>query len=172
MRVFNKKSGGVVQLIDKDKMQEWPVELPLIFVEYIREKQLKTYEGSQLKKEVSQYLDEILKEVAIPRLISVLEGKSTEETISALLRIEELSKKNIEMTRPIRPYLNKLLKNTDKKVVKLAQNISNNFDQVDRRKNLAQKRKEMREKEKQFLSGKLSAADYAKARREYLTLKE
>jgi len=172
MRIFNKKSGGVVQLIDKDKMQEWPVELPLIFVEYIREKQLKTYEGSQLKKEVSQYLDEILKEVAIPRLISVLEGKSTEETISALLRIEELSKKNIEMTRPIRPYLNKLLKNTDKKVVKLAQNISNNFDQVDRRKNLAQKRKEMREKEKQFLSGKLSAADYAKARREYLTLKE
>ena len=172
MRIFNKKTGGVVQLIDKDKMQEWPVELPLIFVEYIREKQLNTYEGSQLKKEVSKYLDEILKDVAIPRLISVLEGRSTEDTISALQRIEELSKKNVEMTRPIRPYLKNLLKNTNKKIVKLAQSISNNFDQADRRKKLAQKRKEMREKEKQFLSGKLSAADYAKVRKDYLTLKE
>ena len=172
MRMFNKKDGGVVQLIDKDKMQEWPVELPLIFVEYIREKQLKTYEGKQIKQEISKYLDEILKDVAIPRLISVLEGESTEDLISALKRIEELSKKNVEMTRPIKPYLANLLKNTNKKIVKLAKSISNNFDQVDRRKKLAQKRKEMREKEKQFLSGKLSAANYAKARKEYLTLKE
>ena len=172
MRMFNKKDGGVVQLIDKDKMQEWSVELPLIFVEYIREKQLKTYEGKQIKQEISKYLDEILKDVAIPRLISVLEGESTEDLISALQRIEELSKKNVEMTRPIKPYLTNLLKNTNKKIVKLAQNISKTFDQVDRRKQLAQKRKEMREKEKQFLSGKLDAADYAKARKEYLTLKE
>ena len=172
MKIFNKKDGGVVQIIDTDKMQEWPVELPLIFVEYIREKQLNTYEGTQLKKEVSKYLDEILKDVAIPRLISVLEGDSTEDIISALQRIEELSKKNIEMTRPIRPYLKNLLKNSNKKITKLAQNISNNFAQVDKRKELAQKRKIMREKEKQFLAGKLSAAEYAKARRNYLTLKE
>ena len=64
------------------------------------------------------------------------------------------------------------LKNSDKKIAKLAQNISNNFSQADKRKKLAQKRKTMREKEKQFLAGKLSAAEYAKARRNYLTLKE
>ena len=172
MKIFNKKDGGVIQIIDKDKMQEWPVELPLIFVEYIREKQLNTYEGTQIKKEVSKYLDEILKDVAIPRLISVLEGDSTDYIISALQRIEELSKKNLEMTRPIRPYLKNLLKNSNKTITKLAQNISNNFAQADKRKELAQKRKTMREKENEFLAGKLSAAEYAKARREYLTLKE
>ncbi len=172
MRIFHKNDGGIVQLIDKDKMQEWPVELPLIFIEYIREKQLPLYEEAKLKKEISTYLDEILKDVAIPRLISVLEGDNNEEIISALERIEELSKKNIEMTRPIKSYLEKLLKNKNKKILKLAQNISDNFTKADRKKELAKKRKVMREKEKLFLAGKISGEEYAKVRREYLTLKE
>ena len=172
MRVFHKKNGGIIQLIDKEHMQEWPIELPLIFIEYIREKQLDKYEDSTVKKEISKYLDEILKDVAIPRLISVLEGQSTESIISALQRIEELSKKNIEMTRPIRPFLENLLKNSNKQIAKLTQNISNTFAQADRRKELSKKRKVMREKEKEFLAGKISAAEYAKIRKEYLTLKE
>jgi hypothetical protein len=172
MRVFHKKNGGIIQLIDKERMQEWPIELPLIFIEYIREKQLDKYEDSTIKKEISKYLDEILKDVAIPRLISVLEGQSTESIISALQRIEELSKKNIEMTRSIRPFLENLLKNSNKQIAKLTQNISSNFAQADRRKELAKKRKVMREKENEFLAGKINAAEYAKIRKEYLTLKE
>ncbi|MFX1394594.1 MAG: hypothetical protein ACFFAH_13595 [Promethearchaeota archaeon] len=172
IRVFHKKEGGIVQLIDKEKMQEWPVELPLIFIEYIREKQLQKYEDTKVRKEISDYLDEILKDVAIPRLISVLEGNDTAEIISALQRIEELSKKNIEMTRPISSYLKNLLINSDKTIVKLAQIISNNFAKADRKKELAKKRKIMREKENLFLEGKISGEEYAKARKEYLTLKE
>jgi len=72
MKIFNKKDDGIVQLIDKEKMKEWPIELPLIFIEYIRNNQLKTYEGSKLKKEIEQYLDEVLKDVALPGLIKVL----------------------------------------------------------------------------------------------------
>jgi len=172
MRIFNKKDGGIVQLIDKEKMQEWPVELPLIFIEYIREKQIEKYEDANVKKEITNYLNEILKDVAIPRLISVLEGDNDEETISALQRIEELSKKNIEMTNPIRPYLNNLLKHRNKEIVKLAQNISNNFTKADKKKELAKKRKIMQEKEKEFLAGKISGEEYARTRKDYLTLKE
>lgn len=153
-------------------MQEWPVELPLVFIEYIRDKQLGTYRDSKVEKEISTYLDEILKDVAIPRLISVLEGEDQEEIILALNRIEELSKKNAEMARPIKPYLDNLLKNKNKNITKLAQSISDNFQKADRRKELAKKRKIMREKETQFLAGKISGEEYAKARREYLTLKE
>ena len=36
MKIFYKKDGGIVQLIGKEKMKEWPVELPLIFIEYVR----------------------------------------------------------------------------------------------------------------------------------------
>lgn len=172
MRIFRKKNGGIVQLIDKEKMQEWPVELPLIFIEYIRNKKLESYEDIKVKKEVENYLDEIMKDVAIPRLINVLEGSDVEEIILALTRLEQLSRKKIEMIRPIKSYLNNLLKLKTTKIVTLAQTISDNFAKADRKKELAKKRKIMQEKEKQFLAGKIGGEEYAKARKEYLTLKE
>ena len=172
MRIFHKKDGGIIQLIGKEKMLEWPVELPLVFIEYIREKQLPTYGDNKIQKEVSDYLDEILKDVAIPRLISVLEGKNLDEIILALERIEELSKKNVDMAKPIQPYLNNLLNNPNKDIKKFAQNISENFQKAERKKELAKKRKIMREKENLFLEGKISGEEYVKTRKEYLTLKE
>lgn len=172
MRIFNKKDGGVVQLIGKEKMNEWPVELPLIFIEYIRDKQLNNYEDPNIKKQISKYLDEILKDVAIPRFIDVLEGDANEEIVKALVRIEELSKKNVEMAKPIQPYLKNLLSNKNKEIVKLAKNINKIFAKAERKKELAKKRKTMQEKEKNFLNGKISAEEYAKSRKDYLLLKE
>ncbi len=170
IKVFRLKDGGVVQLADKEKMQEWPIELPLLFIEYIKSKQLDSY-GSA-KREVEKYLDEILKEVAIPRLISVLKGVDNEEIILALTRIEEISRKNAEMAKPIRRYLEELLKRNNKQIVKLAKKISDNFAKAARKKELTKKRKVMRDKEKLFLEGKISGEEYAKARKDYLTLKE
>jgi hypothetical protein len=170
MRVFKKNDGGVVQLIDKEEMKEWPIELPLIFIEYIRTKQLDNY-GSA-KKDVERYLDEIMTDVAIPRLVSVLEGDDNENIILALTRIEEISKKDIEMAKPIEKYLDKLIDRNNKQIVKLAQNIGKNFASAKRKKELAKRRKIMREKEKLFLEGKINGEEYAKTRKEYLTLKE
>ncbi|MFX1391888.1 MAG: hypothetical protein ACFE9Z_17625 [Promethearchaeota archaeon] len=160
----------MVQLIDKEEMKEWSIELPLLFIEYIRTKQLESY-GSA-KKEVEKYLDEILSDVAIPRLVSVLEGNDDEQIILALTRIEEISRKDVEMAKPIKKYLTDLSKKNNKQIVKLAQSISKNFANAERKKELAQKRKVMREKEKSFLEGKINGEEYAKARKEYLTLKE
>ena len=170
MRIFKKKDGGIVQLIDKEKMDEWPIELPLLFIEYIRSKQLDNY--GDVKKQIEAYLDEIMKDVAIPRLISVLEGDNVEEIILALKRIEEISKKNIEMANPIKGYLENLIKNNNKNINQLANAIANNFAKADKRKELARKRKIMQEKEQQFLDGKISGEEYAMARKEYLLLKE
>ena len=55
MKVFRKKDGGIVQLVGKEKMKEWPIELPLIFIEYVRTNQLNTYNDSKLKKDIEQY---------------------------------------------------------------------------------------------------------------------
>jgi hypothetical protein len=170
IKIFRLKNGGVVQLADKEKMEEWPIELPLLFIEYIRNRQLDSY-GSA-KKEVEKYLDEILKEVAIPRLISVLKGVDNEEIVLALTRIEEISRKNTDMARPISSYLDDLLKNNNKQIVKLVQTISDNFAKAERKKELVKKRKLMRDKEKLFLEGKIDGEEYAKVRKEYLTLKE
>ena len=108
-------------------MHDWPIELPLIFVEYIRSKKLDSYKDPQIKKEIEQYLNEITKDIAIPRLMSVIEGENEEEIILALSRIEELSNKNIEMVIPIKPYLENLINKNNKDIVSIAKRISNNF---------------------------------------------
>ena len=160
----------MIQLADKETMKEWPIELPLLFIEYIRTKQLDSY-GSA-KKDVENYLNELMKDVAIPRLISVLKGEDDEEIVLALTRIEEISRKDAELAKPINKYLEELLNKENTKIVKLSQTISNNFAKADRKRELAKKRKIMRDKEQLFLQGKISGEEYANARKEYLTLKE
>jgi len=172
IKLFRKKDGGVIQLVDKEKMKNWPVELPLIFIEYIREKKLDTYEDNTIKREVESYLDEVMKEIAIPRLIGVLDSENDEEIILSLTRILDVAKTNIEMVKPIQKYLVDLQKSKNKNVVELSKNISEIFVKAERRKELARKRKIMRQKEKEFLDGKITAQDYAKIRKEYLLLKE
>lgn len=172
IKLFYKKDGRVIQLIDKEKMNDWPVELPFLFVEYIREKKLETYEEGTVKREVENYLDEVLKEIAIPRLIKLLESEDDEEIILSLTRIEEIAKKNIDMAKPIQKYLKDLESKKNIKIVELATKISAIFIKAERKKELANKRKIMQEKEKEFLAGKISAEEYAKIRKEYLLLKE
>ncbi|MFW9950792.1 MAG: hypothetical protein ACFFKA_11795 [Candidatus Thorarchaeota archaeon] len=172
MRIFHKRNGGIIQLIDKEKIQEWPVELPLIFIEYIRNNLLNNYEDSNIKKDIETYLNEILEEVAIPRLIDVLDGNNIEDIIMALKRIEDLSKKKIELVDPIKQYLPDLKKRNNEEISKLCNSIIENFEKVEKRKKLTEKRNIMRQKEKDFLEGKITGEDYAKARKDYLILKD
>jgi hypothetical protein len=171
MRVFQKKDGSIVQIIDKEKMEDWPIELPLIFIEYVRNNQLKSYDDNKLKKEVENYLDEILNDIAIPRLINLLDGDNQAKIIEALTRLEELSKKNIEQMEPIKPYLSKLENLKNKEIEKLLTLISDRFVKEESRKQLAEKRKLMQQMEKDFLEGKISGTEYAKIRKEYLLLR-
>ena len=171
MKVFQKKDGGIVQIIDKDKMKEWPVELPLIFIEYIRNNQLKSYDDNNLKKEVESFLDDVLNDVAIPRLIDVLESDKEDKILEALIRLEELSKKNIDQMEPIKPYLKKLATLKNEKVQSLLTKISERFSSEEKKKELDTKRRLMQQKEKDFLAGKISGEEYAKIRKEYLLLR-
>ena len=172
MRMFHKKDGGVVQLIDKEDMEEWPVELPLIFIEYIRNNKLDTYEDPKIKRDIEKYLDEILTDVAIPRMIEVLDGEKTEEVEQTLQRIDELAKKKLDLVKPLKPYIEKIEEKSKNDVKKLTSSILNAFVKEERKKVLAEKRKHMREMEQQFLEGKISPEDYAIARKEYLLLKD
>ena len=172
MRMFYKKDGGVVQLIDKKTMEEWPIELPLIFIEYIRNNKLDTYDDPKVKKEVEKYLDEILTDVAIPGMIKVLDGEDLDEIEQALQRIDELAKKKIDLVKPIKPYIEKLEPKNKSEIKKLTSSILGTFVKEEKKKVLAEKRKIMREKEQGFLEGKISPEEYANARKEYLQLRD
>jgi len=153
-------------------MSEWSIELPLIFIEYIRNNKLDTYEDDKVRKAVEEYLDEIMEDVAIPRLIEVLEGEDMEEIISALERIDNIANDNLDMARPIRPYLEKLLKRDNKEIINLVDDILELFRREERRKKLNEKRRIMREKEDLFMEGNISAEEYAKARKEYIKFRD
>ncbi len=172
IKVFENSSGGAVQLISKDKMKDWPIELPLIFIEYIRNEKLNKYKDKKIKKEIEEYLDEILKDVAIPRLIEVLNGDQDGEIISALKRIEDIARKKLEMVKPMKPYIEDLLKKKNKEISKISETILGLFEKAERRKKLEEKRKIMQQKEKEFLAGEIDGEEYAKLRKEYLLLKE
>ena len=173
MKIFHKKDGGIVQLVDKAEIKEWPVELPLIFIEYIRKDKLGSYNDKQVEKEIEIYLDEILTEIAIPRMISVLDGEDETEIKTVLERIDELAKKKIDLVKPIKSYIEKLDKKSNKKDInKACGSILSTFIKEENKKNLADKRKIMRQIEQEFLQGKISDIEYSKARKEYLIMKE
>jgi hypothetical protein len=127
IKIFYKKDGGVVQLIEMEKIKEWPLELPLIFTDYIRSYKLKTYRDPKVEGEINKYLDEIINKLAIPRVKEVFEGDDLEELQSTLKLFEELSETNTGAVSLISPLLEDLTKNTYKTISSKAQKILKNI---------------------------------------------
>lgn len=126
IKVFYKKNGGVIQLIEEEKIQNWSIELTFIFVEYIRNK-LRSYRDDKVQNDISEYLDEILTLIAIPKLKKIFDNNNQNEIISILEKFEELSESNNKAANHISPFLPKLLNNSNKNIVKKVQNISQNL---------------------------------------------
>lgn len=127
IRIFRKEDGGIVQLIDKEKIIEWPIELPLKFVEDVRNK-LKSYRDEKVEEEIALYLDDILNSIAIPNVKEIFESGNQESINSLLTSFEELSETNAGAVKPIISLLASLTKNNNKKVVESAQRILTNLE--------------------------------------------
>ena len=106
---------------------EWPIELPLKFVEDIRSK-LKSYRDVKVEGEISTYLDDILTTIAIPNVKEIFESGDQETLSSILTSFEELSETNADAVKPITSLLENLSKNDNKKIVGTVQRILNNLE--------------------------------------------
>jgi hypothetical protein len=127
IKLFHKDDGGVIQLIELEKIQDWSVEMPLIFVEYIKSNKLRTYRDDKVEEEISQYLDEILNKTAIPKIKKIFEGSNNEEILSTLSIFEDLSETNNRAVNPIQNLLENLTKHTNKSIASQAQKILSNI---------------------------------------------
>ncbi len=127
IKLFYKENGNVVQLIEMEKIQEWPLEMPLIFVEYIKSNKIRSYRDTKVEAEISQYLDEILNQTAIPRIKQFFEGSNQEEILSILSIFEELSETNTRAIIPIQKLLENLTKQTNKTITLQARKILSNI---------------------------------------------
>jgi hypothetical protein len=127
IKLFYKADGGIIQLIEMEKIQEWPIEMPFIFVEYIKSNKLRSYRDPKAEAEILKYLDNILNETAIPKINLIFEGSDQEEILSTLSIFEELSETNSRAVNPIQILLENLTKQTNKAVVSQARKILANI---------------------------------------------
>ncbi len=127
IKLFYKEDGGIVQLIEMEKIQEWPIEMPFIFVEYIKSNKLRSYRDTKVEAEISKYLDDILNKTAFPRVKQIFLGSNHEEIRSTLSIFEELSESNSRAVIPIQTLLETLTKHTNKTIVSQARKILSNI---------------------------------------------
>ena len=127
MKLFHKDDDGVIQLIELEKIKEWSIEMPFIFVEYIRSNKLRSYRDPKAEAEISQYLGEILNKTAIPKVKKIFEGSNHDEILSILSIFEELSETNSRAVIPIQNLLESLTTQTNKTIVTQARKILSNI---------------------------------------------
>ena len=182
MKVFRTTDGRIVQMADKIMIEGWEAEMPLLFIGFIKEKRLPIYRKEypkSLVKAVEVYLDEVLENVAIPKLISALSSKDKEELLSVAENIVKISESNPDQLKIALPHLEKTVTtNSNKNIVKLLEKAVKNYQKAQKRKQTAQKRKklgtlrkEMDEVDRSYADGNLTDAAYLIKQKDYLKLK-
>lgn len=93
MKIFKANDGQVFQLAEKKRIQQWDSEMPFLFYNYIKDKRLPTY-PKEIQKDVETYIQEILINIAIPKLLTALKSPNISEKRNAAKNILEIAKKN------------------------------------------------------------------------------
>ncbi|WP_457557288.1 hypothetical protein [Candidatus Harpocratesius sp.] len=181
MKIFRTDDGRILQLVEKEKMKDWDAEMPLLFIGVMKDKRIPMYKKEFPKKlvsEVEAYLDDILENVAIPKLIESLSSPLLEERLKVAENLLELSKSNPDQLKIALPHLEKAVNDPNKKVAKLVKDAIMNYHKAQRRKQTAAKRKKLtalRKKmdaiDRDYADGKISDEDYLKEQKIYLKLK-
>lgn len=181
MKVFRTTDGRIVQMADRSQIEKWDAEMPLLFIGFIKEKRLPLYRKEypkSLVKAVEVYLDEILENVAIPKLISALSSNNKEELLNVAENIVKISEANPDQLKIALPHLEKTIPSASKTIAKLLEKAANNYKKAQKRKQTAQKRKkltalrkEMDIVDRNYSDGNLTDEEYLAKQKDYLKLK-
>lgn len=181
MKVFRSPDGRIVQLADEKKMEKWDAEMPLIFLGDIREKRLPAYRKDFPKKmvdEIERYLDEVMVNVAVPKLINSINSPDPKERLKIAENFLKLSENNPDQLAVALPHLEKAMADTNKEVADTMKKAFKNYNKAQKRKQTAEKRKKLTEYRKKmddlddrFAAGEISDTDYLKEQKAFLKLK-
>ncbi|MEX2684769.1 MAG: HEAT repeat domain-containing protein [Candidatus Sigynarchaeota archaeon] len=171
MKVFRLSDGRIVQIIDKDKIQRWDPATPALFVNYILDKKIESYGSSKDQAEIRAYLNEILEEIAVPKLTSALKSPDPNVRLTIAKNLVDISKKKADMVKGVLSFLQEAEKNETETDIKanIAQ-VLKNYDKAVKRKQYEAKRKKMKELDERLKAGKITADEYVKERKEFLLL--
>ncbi|MHA1371288.1 MAG: hypothetical protein ACTSRA_16420, partial [Promethearchaeota archaeon] len=116
-------------------------------------------------------LDEVLEEVAIPKLVDALRSDDDEMRKNVATRLVELSKKKPAMIKAVLKFVQEAQASEKRSdIKKLIDTIVKNYERNEKRKLYNQKRKKMQELDNKLLSGKITSEEYIKERKEFLKL--
>jgi hypothetical protein len=177
IKIFRSTSGKIYQLADLEKIKSWDAEMPLIFVGYIREKQLSNYPKS-LQAEIESYLDEILENIAIPKLIKSLESPNVELRNKIGQNLLSISEANPDLLKIALPHIESKLNDSDKNFAETMNRTFKNYQKAQNKKKTAEKRKKLRKlREKMdkldvsLTEGSISDEEYILEQKRFLKLK-
>ncbi|MHA1819100.1 MAG: hypothetical protein ACTSU2_01100 [Promethearchaeota archaeon] len=173
MKIFRTSDNRIIQLASKKKIKYWPVELPIIYVSYIRENFLHTYGSKRDQKKIDSYLEEVMQEIAIPKLVDGLEKSEKKQVISILKRLEALSRSKPDLIKITIPSIEKKIKDDDKEISKMAAKILKNYKNILKRREINKKLKNLpddKELDKKLLNGEISNEEYIKLKKKRLEL--
>jgi hypothetical protein len=175
MKVFTLDDGSTIQIVSKDRIETWDAEAPILFVNYIREKRIEKYGSSKNKKLVEEYLDSVLEDVAIPKLIAALNSEEREERMSVAKRLADVSKDNTQMIKTVLKFLEDALKKEkDKEIESLIETSVKNYTKYVKRKKYAKKKRDLQNKlkdlDQKLVEGDIDSEEYVKLRKEMLLI--
>ena len=176
MKIFQHKE-RIFQLADKEMIEGWNAEMPLLFIGYIREKRMSTY-PKPVQKEVNAYLDDVLENSAIPMLLTAINNEDVEIRKNVAKSIVQVSENNPAMLKIALYHMEKACNDRNKEVAGAMKKALKNYQKYLKRLKTAAKRKEltalrkkMDEIDAQFADGRISDSDYIKEQKNYLKLK-
>ncbi|MCP4763754.1 MAG: hypothetical protein GY870_18430 [archaeon] len=177
MKIFRSSDGNIYQLADKEKIENWDAEMPLIFIGYVRDKLLQDYPKS-IRSDVEKYLDDLLENYAIPKLIQALTSENVDERRKVAENMYKLSESNADQLKIALSQIEKANQDPDKKVADWMKKTLKNYQKAQKKKSNAAKRKKLKALRKKmdkfdidFAEGKISDANYIKEQKNYLKLK-
>ncbi len=177
LKIFRNPGGRIYQLADEEKIKKWNAEMPLIFIGFIREKQLQNYPKS-IKKEVEAYLDNVLKNIAMPKLVNALKSPKDEERLKVANNLMEISNTNPDLLKIALPQINKCLNDKNKNIADVMNKTLKNYNKAQKRKQTVKKRQQLKKLranmdkfDEDFTEGRISGEDYLIEQKIYLKLK-
>jgi hypothetical protein len=173
MKVFHLSDSRIVQIASKEKMQKWEGEAPLVYINYIRDSHLRSYGSKTNQKDISTYLDEAMKEIAIPKLIEALNSTDDDVVLGILTRIEELSRKKPDLIKITLPHVEKKQNDASSEISKLAIKVQKNYDRAMKRRQIKNKLAENEktggtdaELDQKLVSGEITESEYLRLKKE------
>jgi len=127
---------------------------------------------------VEAYLDNVLKNIAMPKMVNALKSPKDEERLKIANNLMKISNENPDLLKIALPQIEKCLDDKNKNIAEVMNKTLKNYKKAQKRKQTAKKRQQLKKLRSnmdkidiEFAEGRISDKDYLTEQKKYLMLK-